>query len=165
MTELIIRLAGLLLLRRGPQDLPAGLPALLLTILAYVAVTIFNLNRGEGHPAPEAVIILAVGLPLTLSWIVLKIRRHTARWGQTLTALFGSNALLSILTLPFSLAAGSDPNTGLALVLLTSFFWSFAVDAHIWRHALDVSFAAALMITMLLFVVSLFVITSLTGPL
>jgi len=165
MTDLIIRLAGLLLLRRGPQDLPAGWPALLFTILAYLGVTAFNLGRGEGHPAPVAVMMLAVGLPLMLSWIVLKIRQRTERWTQTLTALFGSNALLSIVTLPFSLAAGSDPNTGLALVLLTSFFWSFAVDAHIWRHALEISFAAALVVTMMLFVISLFVITSLTGPL
>lgn len=165
MTDLIIRLTGLLLLRRGPQDLPAGWPALLLTIIAYVAVTAFNLSRGEGHPAPVTVIMLAVGLPLLLTWIVLKIRQRTARWGQTLTALFGSNALLSIVTLPFSLAAGSDPNTGLALILLASFFWSFAVDAHIWRHALDISFAGALVVTMLLFVISLLIITSLTGPL
>jgi hypothetical protein len=165
MTDLILRLAQVLMLRSGPQDLPAGWPALIFTILAYLAVTAFNLNRGEGHPMPGAVMILAVALPLVLTWIVLKIRQRTARWGQTLTALFGSNAMLSILTLPFSLAAGNEPNTGLALILLTSFFWSFAVDAHIWRHALEVSFATALVITMLLFVISLFVITSLTGPL
>jgi len=165
MTDLIFRLAGLLLLRRGPQDLPPGWPALFFSIAAYVAVTAFNLSRGDGHPTPVAVITLAVGLPLTLTWIVLKIRQRTGRWVQTLTALFGSNALLSVLTLPFSLAAGSEPNMGLALILLTSFFWSFAVDAHIWRHALEISFAAALVVTMLLFVISLFVITSLTGPL
>src|SRR6056297_2654868 len=104
MTDLIIRLAGLLLLRRGPQDLPAGWPALLFTILAYVGVMAFNLGRGEGHPAPGAVMMLAVGLPLTPTWIVLTIRQRTERWTQTLTALFGSNALLSIVTLPFSLA-------------------------------------------------------------
>jgi hypothetical protein len=165
MSDLIIRLGNILLLRRGPQDLPAGTPALLVAVLAYLAVTTFNLNRGEGHPSPVPVLLLAAGLPLILTWIVLKVRNRTARWTQTLTALFGTNALLSLITLPFSLAAGNDPGTGLALVLLTSFFWSFAVDAHIWRHALDVSFAAALVVTMLLFVTSLFIITSLTGPL
>jgi len=153
------------MLRLGPQDLPAGRSALALTIIAYVAVTAFNLSRGEGHPTPVLVLILAVGLPLVLTWIVLKLRQRLERWEQTLTALFGTNALLSIITLPLSLAAGSEPNAALALVLLASFFWSFAVDAHIWRNALEVSFSVALVITMLLFVISLFVITSLTGPL
>jgi hypothetical protein len=165
MSQLILRLAGILILRLGPQDLPAGRSALLFSILAYLAVTAFNLARGDGHPAPVPVLMLAVGLPLILVWIVLKLRQRTARWEQTLTALFGTNALLSVLTLPFSLAAGGEPDPVLALILLVSFFWSFAVDAHIWRHALEISFATALVITMLLFVISLFVITSLTGPL
>jgi len=165
MSDLFFRLIGVLLLRRGPQDLPAGAPALIVTVLAYLAVTAFNLTRGEGHPTPAPVLLLAVGVPLILTWIVLKIRNLTARWTQTLTALFGSNALLSVVTLPFSLAAGSEPNAGLALVLLASFFWSFAVDAHIWRQALEISFALALVVTTLLFLTSLFIITSLTGPL
>ncbi len=165
MSDLILRLAGLLMLRLGPQDLPAGRSALAVTILAYAALTAFNLGRGEGNASPIPVLILAVVLPLVTVWIVLKVRKHTERWEQTLTALFGTNALLTLLTLPFSLAAGADPNAALALLLLASFFWSFAVDAHIWRHALEVSFATALLITVLLFVVSLFIITSLTGPL
>ncbi|MEN1728756.1 MAG: hypothetical protein AAGJ52_09975 [Pseudomonadota bacterium] len=165
MSDLIIRLAAVLALRLGPQDLPAGRTTLGFTILAYLVITAFNLNRGEGHPAPIPVLMLAVLLPMLLVWIVLALRNRTARWEQTLSALFGTSALLSIITLPFSLAAGGEPAPMLALVLLLSFFWSFAVDAHIWRHALEVSFPIALIVTMLLFTTSLFIITSLTGPL
>ncbi len=164
MSELIARLASIALLRQGPQDLPAGRATLLFTIALYVAVTAFNLQRGESHPAPVLVLVLAVGLPLILVWIVLRLKQFTARWEQTLTALFGTSALLSILTLPISLAAAGT-NSPLTILVLLSFFYSFAIDGHIWRHAMEVSFAAGLAISVLLFVLSLFLISSLAGPL
>ncbi|AKS40655.1 hypothetical protein [Wenzhouxiangella marina] len=165
MSDLIARLAGILLLRLGPQDLPAGRSTLLFCVTAYVAITAINLGRGEPHPQPVLVLLLAVGLPLLLVWIVLKLRHRPARWEQTLSALFGTSALLSILTLPLSLAMSGSAANPLAFLLLLSFFWSFAVDAHIWRSALEISFAAGLAVAVLMFLFSLFLITSLAGPL
>ncbi len=165
MLDLITRLFGILLLRSGPQDLPANRTAMLASIVLYLIITAINLASGEGHPRPLLVMALAVALPLILVRIVLNLRQRTARWQQTLAALFGTSALLSILTLPLTLAASTGPSPTLGLLLLVGFFWSLAVDAHIWRHALDVAFSTGLLVAVILLAISLVVISSLAGPL
>lgn len=165
MVDLIARLFGILLLRSGPQDLPANRTTLPACIVLYLIITAINLASGDGHPSPLLVLALAVGLPLILCRIVLNLRQKAARWQQTVAALFGTSALLSILTLPLTLAASGGSSPGLGLLLLAAFFWSLAVDAHIWRHALDIAFSTGLLVAVILLVISLVVISSLAGPL
>lgn len=163
MLDLITRLFGIVLLRLGPQDLPANRATLLACIVLYLIVTAINLASGNGHPKPVLLMTLAVALPLVLCWIVLNLRQRAGRWQQTVAALFGTSALLSILTLPLTLSVGEGPSPVLGLLLLAGFFWSLAVDAHIWRHALDVAFSTGLLVAVILLSVSLFVISSLAG--
>jgi hypothetical protein len=165
MFKLLSCLATLVLLRAGPQDLPAGRPVLLTCMALYIVVTSFSLSASQASGNILAVLSIAVTLPLLLCWIVLKLANRLARWEQTVSALFGTSALLSLLTLPVSLMAGNEPTPPAALFLLAAFFWSFAVDAHIWRHALTVSFSTGLALAVVLFAVSLFVINTLAGPL
>jgi hypothetical protein len=165
MTDFFSRLVGILMLRDGPQDLPPGTPVLAGSVAIYVAATSVSIARGDGAEHPAAVMALAVVLPMVLSRIVLGLRNRLARWPQTLSALFGTSGLLSLLALPLSATAGSEPLPVLIVASLVLFFWSFAVDAHIWRHALDTSFAAGMAVAVLLFAVSMVVITSLAGPL
>lgn len=165
MAELLWRLIGIIVLRLGPQDLPAGASALVLSVVLYIAVTGLSLSLGETTGNGALVIVLAVVLPLVLVRIVLALRGRPARWLQTVTALFGTSALLSALALPLSALAGNgDPAVIPALASLALFAWSFAVDAHIWRHALDVAFVTGLAVAVVLFALSLFVISSLAGP-
>ena len=165
MNEFLSRLVGILLLKDGPQDLPPGTPALAGSVAIYVAATSVSIARGDGTEHPAAVMALAVVLPMLLSRIVLGLRNRLARWPQTLSALFGTSGLLSLLSLPLAVTAGSEPQPVVVAASLVLFFWSFAVDAHIWRHALDTSFAVGMAVAVLLFAVSMVVITSLAGPL
>lgn len=165
MPEFLSRLVGILLLRAGPQDLPAGPGPLMLAMTLYVLATTVSLSLGEGPGNPILTLVLAVFLPLILARIVLGLRGHPARWGQTVSALFGTSGLLSLLSLPMAAAAGTEPDALLTIVSLVVFFWSFAVDAHIWRHALGVSFAAGLAVAVILFALSIYIITSIAGPL
>lgn len=162
MSEFLSRLVGILLLRDGPQDLPAGALPLALAVAFYVAASGASLLLGSTPDRPALVMAVAVVLPLLLIRIVLGLRGHPARWQQTATALFGTGALLAALSLPLS-AAGPEPAPALIVAGLVVFIWSFAVDAHIWRHALEASFAVGLAVAVVLFTVSISVITSITG--
>lgn len=156
------------MLRSGPQDLPAGTRPLTLALACYIAATALSLSlsNNEGGPAhPIAALALATLLPMILVRIVLGLRERAARWGQTITALFGCSALISLLSIPLSASSGSEPDPALVVASLVLFFWSFAVDAHIWRHALDTSFAVGLAVAVILFTISMYIITSIAGPL
>lgn len=166
MSEFIFRLAGIMLLKNGPQDMPAGTLPLLLAVTLYVAATGLSVSIGDGLDNPLAVVVLAVALPLVLARIVLTLRGRPARWKQTVTALFGTSGLISLLSLPLTASAdASGANAVPAIAGLVLFFWSFAIDGHIWRHALDISFAAGLAVAVLLFAISIYVITFIAGPL
>lgn len=165
MNSLLPRLIDIILLRRGPQDLPAGRSVLLACLCLYVLTSALSLNSGRSPEHPTAVLVMAAGLPLVLVWIVLRLRERVCRWEQTLSALYGTSALLSLFTLAFSVGAGSEPSGPLLIVSLLVFFWAFAVDGHIWRNALDTSFGVGLAVAMLLFVLSFSIISSLAGPL
>lgn len=163
MLNLFSRLAAVLLLRLGPQDVPAGSQAMLTSIGAYVLVTSINLNLGNPHPRWMLVVGLAVALPMVMTRILLGLRGRLARWEQTISAKFGTSALLALLTLPINLAGSDNLGPGAALITLVAFFWSFSVSAHIWRHALDIGFAAGLALSVALFAVTVFIITTLAG--
>ncbi|MFP4208328.1 MAG: hypothetical protein ACLFSC_06670 [Wenzhouxiangella sp.] len=165
MAILLQRLIGIILLRQGPQDLPPG-PSVLLAVLAfYMLVAALSLNMGSPSGSPTTILLLATGLPMVLTWIVLRLKSRVSRWEQTLGALYGTSALLSLLSLPLNVQAGTEPAPPVVLLSLLIFLWSFAVDAHIWRHALEVSFAAGLAVAMIMFLISFGIISSVVGPL
>jgi hypothetical protein len=166
MTDLVARLFGVVMLRLGPQDLPAGTMPLTLAMLLYLLVTSVAMGVGQPPEQPVLVLMLAMLLPLILVRIVLALRRLPERWPQTVTALFGSSAILTAISLPLAAAGGEgEPSMFTAMASLAVFVWSFAVDAHIWRHALNATYAAGLAVAVVLFAVTLFVITTLAGPL
>lgn len=153
-------------MRMGPQDLPAGTAALILAMLLYLLATSLTILLGQPPDNAAGVLILAMLLPLVLVRIVLTLRGKPERWAQTLTALFGTSAILTAVNLPLVAMVGADEPTAMAaLMSLAVFIWSIAVDAHIWRHALNASFAAGLAVTVVLFAVTLFLIQTLAGPL
>lgn len=165
MPELFSRLLAILILKSGPQDMPAGTRPVTLTMALYIIATGASLSVSERADNPVAVLALATVLPLILSRIVLGLRGRPARWSQTVSALFGTSALLSLASLPLGTGGGDQPGALVTLTSLVLFFWSFSVDGHIWRHALDTSFAAGLAVAVILFAVSIYVITSIAGPL
>ena len=165
MSHLFSRLISIIALRQGPQDLPAGRSVVLGMLAFYVLIAALSLNLGRTPESPTAVLLLATGLPLVLVWIVLRLKDRVSRWEQTVSALYGTSALLSLISLPLNLDPGAEPAPGLVLISLLLFLWSFAVDAHIWRNALDTSFAAGLGVAMILFIFTFGIISSVAGPL
>lgn len=163
MLDLLTRLVFVVALRLGPQDLPSGSRVLVACLGLYALVTGISLIDSSREIHPLMLLAIAMALPLALSWIVLKWRGLTARWEQTVSALFGSSAVLSIISLPLNLLSGEQPPAPLALALLVIFFWSFAVDAHIWRHALNVAYSTGLALAAVFFGVTLIALNLLAG--
>ena len=145
MHALIQPFVRICLLRKGPQDLPTSEVLLVITLAAYttsgILASFLRLAPGDALLAGMLDTLLMCGLTIAL----LHIRQHRARINQTLTALAGSGALMTVLALPCItwvdrvIKAGGEPGVGLIAFWLLV-VWSFAVMGHVIRHALSVPF-------------------------
>jgi hypothetical protein len=109
----------IVLWRRGPQDLPASGLLVLLTLAAYVAVSMLQLALLK-EPASTWLFFL-VGDPLLLMawvWLALKLFGHVERYPQAVSAVLGTGALLGlVLYLPLQMVvtvSGQEPASALA---------------------------------------------------
>lgn len=138
-TQLLMTLVGVLRLQNGPQDLPGTSGALAATIVVSFALSLIALGiMGNDNPALQ--IAVAAGFTLLFVGVALQLRRMGNRFMQTATALFGTDALLTLIALPAT--AGLDRTaeeiSPLAAVwLLGVLFWTLVVVGHILRNALD----------------------------
>lgn len=139
-------------LRRRPQDLPASGELLAVVLVGY-ALASMGLTM-VFHPAAPA---LAAGaaecaLVAALNYALLYLRSVPQRWLQTTTAMAGTGLLFTLFAIPvfmlmdlaFPGAVVARPALYGAVFLLLA--WNVAVMAHILRHALSLSFPAALVI-------------------
>lgn len=161
--------------RRGPQDVPAGQGVFLVALAGYVVV-----GAAVLWPSADGLseLLGQVGVDLVLlvgcCGGLLIATGRAARFGQTLTALFGTGALLSAAALPFvwivarSLGdPGAPPETLPPPALLSTLalfgllLVSLLVTGHILRHALDWSYAAGVLAATAYFALSTLVFRSL----
>lgn len=155
--------------RLGPEDVPDSRFLLLLTGLVYV------LAQGLlALPVYHASLMLARSLALDLLllcgclWGLLRLTDHAVRYQQTLTAMFGTGALLGVCMLPFNywLDMAAEPgkaNMGPTIGLLAVISWSLAVNGHIFSRAMSLPFAAGLVISLAYFFLN-YVVFAQFGP-
>lgn len=151
----IVRLLlDICLFRKGPEDAPASLFLLGLTLLGYALVSLLLLSSqvGLGAAWPQ---VLAEGV---MSLVFLRLLLWTAhkphRFLQTAIALMGSDALISLLALPLLLAQGVEGLAGMMhFPLLGMMIWHVAVFGMIFGRAisrsLPIGIAVALLYTVL----------------
>jgi len=143
-------LFDLLRLRAGPQDLPDSRPLTLVVIGVYVAQAVVTSGAvDENGSATRS--LMAIALQFLAVAIFLAWRRRPERLQQTLLAFAATGIVISIVA--FTLLLQSDPGVNqplLALVWFVIFGWSLAVDANIFRHALDIAMPIAMLIAVLL---------------
>jgi len=127
------------LLRRGPQDLPYSWDLTLVAMVASVATTV---AADLIQPLPGATAVHVI-VTLLYTWAffygVLQMRGLEARLMQTMAAVFGTDAIITLVALPLLHAMTATPRApaiGLLAVLLI-YGWNIAVVAHILRHALS----------------------------
>jgi hypothetical protein len=141
----------MLRLRSGPQDLPAGPQLAIILAIAYLAQGLAAdriMEPSDTQPASLLAIAVQFGAIIAL----LRLRRLAERVPQTISALAGTGFLIGLLSILLlrQLTPG-EPQPELAMAYLGLFFWSLAVDANIYRHALSVNMSAGVLVAVLVF--------------
>lgn len=141
------------LLRAAPQDLPASRPLLLAALAAYAAAGVLGVLDVVGFHSAVAAAVVDTLLLAAVTQLVLRWRGLESRVTQTLTALAGTGALLSLLAWA---AAGLvrevfQPEWVWAVFLV----WYTLVFGHIVRHALSITLAAGVAASLLYLMLSM----------
>jgi len=154
MKDLVRLFAQIALLRRGPQDLPASMLLLVLTVLGYLCVN-FLLNSvlpPDNHWRGP----LLADTAFMLLWYIglLRLVGRPERILQTTTAVFGFQAVLSPLLVAAEWLMGrfaedftwQVPVTCVGLLLLA---WLIAANSHVVKAALEWSGSASVALVIL----------------
>lgn len=153
MPRLLQLFVDILLLRAGPQDVPAS-PALLAIAVMASALTSWLLAL-EVFAGPHAFARVAIELALMAALVLALLAFHgrSARFAQSFTALCGAGAILALLAWPlFGIALGrprGDEFGALAMLMLWLVYaWNIVVIGHILRHALDSGLARGVVLAL-----------------
>jgi len=146
-------LINIALRRSGPEDLPDSTFLLGLTLALYLVAQLPLALIAYG-PSDILLRTVAVSLLLLFSglWILLRLTGYRARYRRTVTAMLGTSALLSILSIPFSVwrqsMLSADSNVAMpSTFLFALMLWSLFIDGHILSRALSRPFGIGLLIS------------------
>lgn len=147
------------LLRRGPQDLPGSTFLLAIMLVAHTVMSI--LLNAVVLNAWNAILagVIDTLLVSILTGSILYLHGFKTRIVQTLSAMTGTGAIISLLAIPlFSWNAGAQQSGSVSAVGSLMVFgivvWSLAVSGHILRHALSVSYFLGILIAVAFYGIS-----------
>ncbi|MEX0731377.1 MAG: hypothetical protein WED00_17665 [Aquisalimonadaceae bacterium] len=124
---------------------------LIVSMVVSGMISMVGLSR-LGAPGNIAMQLLGAALfSLLFVRVALQFRGGVDRFLQTATALFATDAALTVIALPAT--AGIDPATQEASVmaagwLLIVLLWTVAVIGHIFRNALDLPLAGGILVAL-----------------
>ncbi|MGI9316871.1 MAG: hypothetical protein ACR2QW_06040 [bacterium] len=172
MLDTIRILIRICLFAANPQDLPAKRQ----TLTLCVAGTFVVLFAGYKILAPGAnPVLLAAShtLLLGVAWIVLlQLSRKITRWYQSASAVYGTSAIMNLISLP--IISGSLPMSATSdgaaqpgfssFVLIALWMWEIGVTARIVRESIEIRMSMAIGISLLMSFVLQFIMINLFGP-
>lgn len=137
MYYLILLFFEIAIFRKGPQDVPFSLWLLKFILPFYFAVNLLILLLNDN--GATALFQLAVDFLLVvgLSWPLLYYAGKTARYPQTLSALLGTDTVISFFAIPAIASLNTEASDLAFLAMLVLMGWHWLVSGHIFRHALD----------------------------
>jgi hypothetical protein len=141
------RLIDIILLRGGPEQLPASAGILAFTVFLNAAVFVLVVSLVPTLPAlsPFELFVSTV-VPLLWFQVAFALVRKPERFAQTMTAFFGVNALFQPLVVPLSAALlpymqkqdpTMPPPAAPSLLLLAISLWMLIVLVRIVRDAFE----------------------------
>jgi hypothetical protein len=143
----------IILLRRGPEQLPASSLLLALTVAVYLAISamvIASLSTQDGNWPAE--LILGVASMLIWYQVALQLAKKRERYPQTLTAMFGVRTLFAPLLLPMlntvatQIQDKQQPSQFITLFALFLLVWLIVIFVRIVRAAFEWPWPAALLL-------------------
>lgn len=164
MNALFALFRDVLMLRRGPQDLPHSPVLLAALCVVSVVVDLVLASFLLDGPVPFTRALFSLLLLIALPALALSMAGLAPRLVQTATALVGTGIVFSLLALPVVAGVGelpSDPSEltpsqqlfGLISIVLLAY--QVAVKGHILRHAMDVPLRAGVLLAIAFFVIEL----------
>ncbi|MBS0358103.1 MAG: hypothetical protein JSS53_02365 [Proteobacteria bacterium] len=159
------------LLKKGPQDIPYSVFLLiLLCFLDFGQTLLFDMGLNKVQKALDTLTlinsfkaILRLASSGLFVFIVLQIKQLSSRWIQTFTTMVGCNVLINIVAFPLIVllftimpteeaAAPSSMLSSLIFIftiisVIAAGVWSILVNAHIFKHALNIKFFMGVLMT------------------
>ena len=124
---------------------------------ALVVTNVFNLT--EWTLSPILLTIQVVFVMAVVTVVALRMVDKGERAVQTLTALYATSGVMSLLPVLLQPLAGLGVDFLLNIVLIILFFWSFAIDAFIFSRALNTNMWMGLFVAVTLFILNQFVLS------
>lgn len=156
-TALLRWTTELLQLRGSPADAPAS-SWLLVQLLALDLISSVLYLQALGSEVLFGALVGRLLLRIAMIYAVMRAFGRAPRFLQTTLALYAVGVLLTFVLLPIAAAlvrSQSDtPDFGLQFLqlgFLSLLLWSIVVEAHIYRHALNLKFWYALPLALGLF--------------
>jgi len=151
--KILLRIfVDLCLIKKGPQDVPDSIA--LLKVVFFIYFLSGTLLLSSSMEFSEAIVqsfieTLLLGLFIYLLVIFFAVKN---RFNQSVIAIYGSGALITILSAPFVFLMGNmeknDGSTGaVGLVVFLIVCWSFIVIANIIRETIQKSLGISLLLT------------------
>ncbi len=141
--------------KKGPEDVPVS-QSLLFILLTFNLILELSLGLSI-YPFLQSLLLSLISFItlLVLSYFWLLLHKHSSRLLQTLTAFIGVNLLTNVLLfLPLTLSwrSGMLTDNSFAFINLAALIWILSIYAHIYRHALSVSFFLGLALALTYFI-------------
>ena len=145
MYDIIKLLFDICLFKKGPQDLPYSVGLLRALLVIYVAIRALMLSIHFGLLNVLLQVLVEFFLVAGFIWILLYLARKPGRLYQVMSAVLGTDALISFFAPP-PIATMALGQGGLLvfLVMLALIGWHWAVTGHIIRNALEQSLSFSL---------------------
>ena len=145
MFDIIKRLFDICLFKKGPQDLPYSVGLLRILLVIYVAIRVLMLSIRFDILTVVLQVIVEIFLVAGFSWTLLVLTGKLGRLYQVISAVLGTDALISFFALP-AVASMQIGQGGLLVfwVMLGLIGWHWAVTGHIIRNALEQSLSFGL---------------------
>ena len=163
MGRILITILNMLRLRSGPQDLPASSRFMIVMAVLYIAGGFLAGNvLDEPDYAPRA--LMTIGVQFAFIMVLLNLRGFGMRIQQTISALAGTGFIFGLVSIYLlSLIDVERPQVELAALYMVLFFWSLAVDGHIYRHALSSKMGTGLLVAVTVFAINFVLLRALFG--
>lgn len=151
-------------LSKTPQDIPYSKSILVLLLILYTVIAFIILAPSEGFFKGLFEVGLEMLLMIAFVWATLFFYQKNQRFIQTLSAITGSDTLISLFAFPAMLALSIKGLSDIAGILIMGLMaWHWIVCGHIFRHALSQSFTFGLGLSFL-YIVGTYQIMDLIFP-
>jgi hypothetical protein len=134
------------LLRVGPEKLPASLPVVSMVLGLYLVIAFISINVTRPSLTLGALVgslLIGVLVEVGLVYAILRFKKYAGRVIPTLTALFGTNAIILLFLMVINLLLMKSDIPMLEMLAESAFwvifFWWMAIVGFIFHRAMDIS--------------------------